>query len=109
MESDDRIVELLEQQLAWTRVIALPTVRSAILASLNTEQERSAFEASDGLRTTRDVARIAGVKSPNTISTWWKKWRSLGIAAEAPGRRASHLVSLVDLGIPLRPDDDASR
>lgn len=105
MESEDRIVE----QLAWTRAIALPTVRSAILASLNTEKERAAFEASDGRRSTRDVASIAGVKSHNTIAVWWKKWRSLGVAAEAPGGRAGHLVCLADLGIPLNPDDDTTQ
>lgn len=109
MEAEDRIVQLLEQQLAWTRAAALPAVRSVILASLKSEKERAAFEASDGRRSTREVARIAGVRSHNTVAVWWRKWRALGVAAEAPGGKASHLVSLGDLGIPIKPDADQAQ
>jgi len=106
MESNERIVELLEQQLAWTRCMAIPQVRVAILGALKTEQERKAFEASDGTKTTREVAAAAGIASPSTILNYWRRWRALGIASEAPGRKACRLISLADLSIPLKPLDE---
>lgn len=107
MNSDERVIELLEQQLAWTRVMAIPQAKAAIVAALRTEAERRAYEASDGTKTTREIAAVQGVgTSHTTIANWWKKWRALGIASEVEGRKACHLISLADLGIPLKPHED---
>src|SRR5437867_3685800 len=47
--------------------------------SLDTEQKRAAYHASDGSKGTREVASKAGYGSKSTIEALWKKWRRLGL------------------------------
>lgn len=96
------VLEILREQAAWLRALAMPSLRATVQKAFESEGERRAFEASDGTRTGREIADLVGA-SPASVSRWWKKWRSLGIATEVAPRRTSHLVSLSDLGLALRP------
>lgn len=96
------IVDILREQAAWLRALAMPSLRATVQNAFEGDGERRAFEASDGTRTGRDIADLVGA-SPASVSRWWKKWRSLGIAIEVAPRRTSHLISLSDLGLAPRP------
>jgi hypothetical protein len=67
-----------------------------------TDKHKLIYEGSDGARSSRDVAKIAGV-SPNTVSVVWREWLAAGICAEAPGQagRARQLVPRIRLCIPM--------
>ena len=71
---------------------------------LITDQQRLAYELSDGDRSSTEVAKLSGVSQP-TISGWWRHWRELGFVDPSPRYqgRVHRLCSLRMLGIPL-PD-----
>jgi hypothetical protein len=102
----DESAAVLEEILAWTRAMAIPGVRATLEAALPTASERRVYELSDGERTTREIATQVGV-GHNTVARWWRKWRALGVCVEAGQGRARRLVGLDDLGIPLKPPDQA--
>jgi transcription initiation factor TFIIIB Brf1 subunit/transcription initiation factor TFIIB len=100
-EKADRIIELLEEILKWTRLEGLQKAKVALTELLKTESERLAYEYSDG-RTSREVAVVVGV-SHATIANYWKKWARYGIVTERSSRgggtRYKRLFSLSDFGI----------
>ena len=95
------LAELLSvgrEQVRWLRALALPQVRITVRETLKSETERIGYDLTDGAHSGRDVASATGV-SPATVSAWWKKWRLLGIAEDAGGRRVAHIASLAELGL----------
>jgi hypothetical protein len=98
-----RLVELVEEQLRWQRAAALPEVRRTIEAALSTTQLRRAYEACDGQRSSKEIARSVGI-SKQAFSGWTRNWRDLGIAYEVEGRQIRHLTSLRSLGLPIEVD-----
>jgi hypothetical protein len=90
--------DAIREQTAWLRVLALPQVRANIDEILDTDQKRRAYEASDGIRSTREVASIAG-SSSMSVSRWWAHWRAGGIGVGVAGGRTRHIVSLQELGL----------
>lgn len=99
------LIAAVQEQTGWLRALALPEVRASIERTLTKNTMRAAFEASDGTRTVREVAAAAGA-SIGSISSWWSRWRALGIAVECSGGRVAHLVSLKELGLPLKVKED---
>lgn len=83
----------------------MPQVRQTVEQALTKTAMRTAYEASDGTRTIREVATVSGA-SIGAISGWWARWRALGIGVEQPGGRTAHLISLKDLGLPLDVKED---
>ena len=51
---------LLRELLKWTRFSGIEKVKSVLVATLMDDQQRSAYQASDGSRGPREVAVIAG-------------------------------------------------
>jgi hypothetical protein len=101
IESCDRIVELLEELIRWTKVTSIPKVKELLEDSVKTPEERIAYSFSDGKRTTREVAEIAQTNK-DSISRFWRKWIKSGIAepiAGSGGNRAKSIFSLEDFGI----------
>jgi hypothetical protein len=100
---DITLLEVAEEQLRWTRAAAMPQVRLAVEAALGNVDRRRAYELLDGIRTSTEVAKGAGVPK-TTLSRWTRDWRNLGIANEVSttkGARIRHLVSLAALDIPI--------
>lgn len=97
MEGPD-LEAAIREQTAWLRVLATPQVRVSIKEVLDSKQKRIAYEASDGDRSTREVASIAATSSMS-ISRWWGQWRAAGIGVGVGGGRTRHLVSLKELGL----------
>lgn len=92
------LLRIEREQLRWLRAMALPQVRITVRDALKSDTERLGYDLSDGVRTGRDVASATGV-SPATVSAWWKKWRLMGIAEDADGRRVVHIATLAELGL----------
>jgi hypothetical protein len=102
MNGDDRMVELMEELVAWTKFAhqeALITVWRKVIVD---EKHLVAYELTDGTRTQRDVAEASGLSQP-TISALWQKWRRTGLARELPGGKVRHLARPSDFGIVATP------
>jgi hypothetical protein len=102
MSDQERVIELLEELLKWTRIASIPKVKNTLIDMLPTTEERVAYQQSDGKSSTA-VSKLANV-SYVTISRWWKRWTKAGMADTTSvrgGKRAVRSFSLEDLGIEL--------
>ena len=100
-----RIEKQLQQLLKWTRFAGMQQLRNILSQSLTDDKSMLAYEFSDGSRTTREIARIAGVKSNATIANFWKQWNKLGIvepSLEHKGR-FQRICSLEEVGLTVPP------
>jgi len=101
-DKQDRMIEILQEMLKWTRVTSIPHVKKLLLDTLPSDKEKIAYHFSDG-RDSRDVAKIAGVHF-TTIARWWKIWTRVGIAESLStrgGERSKSIFPLEDFGIEL--------
>lgn len=101
MNQNDKIVQLLEELVKWTKVTSIPRVKELLLDMLKSPEEKVAYETSDGKKTGKQVAKQANA-SVGSISGWWKKWIKAGIAepiSVSGGKRAKPVFSLDDFGI----------
>ena len=72
-------VEVLREILKWVRFTGMKEVKATLVSTLDNEQKKTAYQASDGTRGTREVATKAGYGSKSTVEVLWKKWRTLGL------------------------------
>jgi hypothetical protein len=102
MVTDDAILNELREQTKWLRLLGLGSVRPLITQVLTSDRDRLVYENTNGLRTAREVAKLAGVSHP-TVLKLWQDWLALGICIESRTQsgRAEHLVPLSKLGIPV--------
>ena len=99
-EKLDRMIQLLEEILKWTKLEGVQRAKTALTELLRTDAEKLVYEYSDG-RTSRDIAKIVGV-SHATVTNYWKKWARYGIVKEVGARggtRHQGIFSLSDFGI----------
>jgi len=100
-DKQDRMIELLEELVKWTKVTSIPHVKKLLLEILPSPEEKIAYQLSDG-KTSRDVAKQVNTGNA-TIARWWNKWMKAGIAepisVKGGGKRARRLFSLDDFGI----------
>lgn len=99
VEWQDKMIQLLEEILIWTRLQGVQNAKAVLDVALNNDQLRLAYQLSDG-RSSTEVANACGV-SDMTITNWWKRWFTLGIAQPSRKykRRFERAFSLEDLGI----------
>jgi DNA-binding transcriptional ArsR family regulator len=102
--STDLLLAELREQTKWLRFLALRELRTTLEAELVSGSERRAYEATDGERTSREVASAAGV-SQATVSRWWSRWQNRGIVETDPRGRSRRLASLTAIGLDLEPTD----
>ncbi len=98
--SQQRVVEILEELLKWTRFSSLPGVRKTLLDILPTDEHKIAYQYSDG-KGSEEVAKFTGVGSAS-IQRWWKVWIKARIAdpmSVQRGERAKRIFSLEEVGI----------
>jgi hypothetical protein len=96
----DPVLAELREQTKWLRLLGLQALRPLLGQVLRTEKQRAVFEFSDGERSAREVARLAGV-GVGSVSRMWSQWIADGLCAESPTApgRAQHLASLSQLGL----------
>jgi hypothetical protein len=97
-----RIEGLLEQAIAWLRVLAAPAVKSWVEPILTTTDERKVYQASVGVPREK-VAEVSGV-SKQTVSNYWSRWKTANpaiISETTIKGRYQRLYDLDELMIPL--------
>lgn len=77
----------------------MPLAQQAAAAALNEATERAAYTATDGSRSTREVASEVGA-SKSAVARWWQEWRRLGLVIDAGGGRVRSLFLVEDLNLP---------
>ena len=91
---------MLKELVKWTKVTTIPKVKTLLLETLSSPEEKVAYECSDGRAATK-IAEGVGV-ARTTILNWWNKWVKLGIAESISARggsRAKRVFSLEDFDI----------
>lgn len=84
-EKLDRIIELLEEILKWTRFEGNQKVKEILLDELDTDAKKIVYELSDG-RSSPEIEKMADVIS-KTIRDWWKKWANRGLTISRQNKR----------------------
>lgn len=99
------IGQKLDQLLKWTRFAGMQQLRTILTQNLTTDTEMLIYELSDGERTTREIARLAGVGSNATITNYWRKWSKVGIVEPSEKRRGRYqrICSLEEVGLTVPP------
>lgn len=96
----DESQKILRDIARWLRFQNIGKLKEVLLAELDTDEKKLAFESSDGERGIKEVAEIS--RTPQgTVYSWWKKWFNLGILepSETRGGRLRKICSLEDVGI----------
>ncbi|GAH62867.1 unnamed protein product [marine sediment metagenome] len=98
-EKLDKIIELLEEILKWTRFEGNQRVKEVLLDELDTDVKKIAYELSDR-RSSSKIARVIDV-TDQTIRNWWKKWAKRGLTEVHPDykMRFRKVFPLRDFGI----------
>lgn len=98
-DKQDRMIELLEEILKWTKFEGRKRVTEVFKSELDDETKKLVYELSDG-RSSPEIARIVKVDS-STVRDWWRKWADTSIMEICQGykRRYCKTLSLGELGI----------
>lgn len=99
------IASKLDQLLKWARFAGMQQLRDILAKNLADDTSMLIYECSDGERSSREVARLAGVKSNVTVTNYWKKWSKLGIIDPSPKYRGrfQRICSLEEIGLTVPP------
>jgi hypothetical protein len=116
--SADRIEDLLEQILAWTRVGNYAAAKQILLDNFGDAkpEERLSYQLLDGTRSQKDVLEIClrSLAEPKIsrsgLSAWVTKWEKLGLVQKA-GSNVKRLFSLPDfqLAVPAAKSDEGDQ
>lgn len=100
MSIEGDLLDELREQTKWLRLLGFQALRPLLQTSLRDDRQKSVYEYSDGKRSSREVAALAGV-SPALVGKLWPEWIASGLCTESPARpgRAQHLAPLWRLGI----------
>ncbi len=99
----DEILEKLNEIAIWTKLQGREILKPNLVKILKTDSEKAAYELSNGVRTTREIAKEINLNSKSTIIGYWQKWERLGLVevSEKYKGRMQHLASLEEVGIEL--------
>lgn len=102
----------LDQLLKWTRFAGMQQLRDILAGNLSDDVSMLIYEYSNGERSTREIARLVGVKSNQTVVNYWKKWRSLGILEPSSKHKGRFqricTLEAVGLTVPPAPKTDTT-
>jgi hypothetical protein len=91
--------------LKWLKFASVQQLRNILSQTLENDTAAAVYELSDGKRGTREIAKLAGLKSNSTVANYWKRWSKLGIVEESSqyqGRYA-RICSLEEVGLTVPP------
>ena len=99
-EKLDQILDRLNEISKWTKLQGLEKFSQIAPTVLKSDEEKIAFELSNGIRSANEIATQTGI-GKSTITAYWRKWVKSGIAEESKKftGRMKHLVSLEEAGI----------
>lgn len=98
MSSQDRLVELLEELLLWTRVGSYSAVKDILHGALDDDKKKQIYALADGTRTAEQVRQQASV-SPNKVLECFKNWERVGILTTLPNGNRKHMFDPTVFGI----------
>lgn len=99
-DKTDRIIELLEEILRWTRFQGWRNVKDVLTDVLTDDLSKLIYHYSDG-RSSRQIAQKVSV-SHVTVVRYWRKWAKVGIVEPikvGSGIRYRKMFNLEDFGI----------
>jgi len=99
-DKTDRIIELLEEILRWTRFQGWRNVKDVLADVLTDDLSKLIYHYSDG-RSSRQIAQKVSV-SHVTVLRYWRKWAKVGIVEPikvSGGTRYRKVFELEDFGI----------
>ncbi len=101
LDKQDKVIELLEEILRWTRLQGIQNAKSVLLDALKSDKEKLAYQFSDG-RSSGEVMKVCGVTAM-TVTNYWRRWFTLGIVHPSPKYkgRFERAFSLEDMGIEI--------
>lgn len=96
----DESQKMLLDIARWLRFQNIGKLKEVLLAELDTDEKKLAFENTDGERGIEEVSRGSGAPQDTTYG-WWKKWFNLGILETSETRkgRLRKICSLEEVGI----------
>jgi hypothetical protein len=102
IEKIDSIENTLLEILKWTRFANIAKLKEILEKELETDQKKLAYESTDGINGTKEVALVSAAPQ-DTVYGWWQKWSRLGLVIESETRkgRMTKIVSLDDVGIKI--------
>ena len=105
LETLKSIESKLDRLLKWTKFAGIQQLRSILSQSLDNDTATLIYELSDGRRGTREIAKLAHVKSNATVAAYWKKWSRIGIVEPSPTfqGRYQRICSLEEVGLAAPP------
>lgn len=97
------IASTLNELLKWTKFAGMQQLRNILVQQLKADTEMLVYELSDGSRGTRDIAKLAGIRSNKTIAVYWKKWSKIGIVEPSKKfqGRYQRICSLEEVGLTI--------
>ena len=109
MSEEARILRKIESKLdrilKWTRFAGMQQLRDILADNLKDDASMLIYEYSDGKRSTREIAKLVGLKSNQTVVNYWKRWMPLGIVEPSPQHkgRFQRICSLEEVGLTVPP------
>lgn len=99
-EKLDEGQHILRDVARWLRFQNIGKLKEVLLAELDTDEKKLAFESTNGERGIKEVAKISRTPQ-DTVYGWWKKWFNLGILESSETRRGRlrKICALEDVGI----------
>lgn len=100
LEKLDENQKILTDIARWVRFQNIGKLKDVLIAELDTDGKKLAFDNTDGVRGLDEVAKASDTPR-DTVYGWWKKWANLGILEPSETRkgRLKKLCSLEDVGI----------
>ena len=98
---EDMVCEILGI-MRFLKLAFTPQIASFIEGIFKSDDEKIAFEHSDG-RTTSELEKVSGIKK-DKMTSLWKKWFSLGLGTMVSAKGGTRFVkslSLKELGIEI--------
>lgn len=94
-------MNLLREMNSWLRLLGMKQLVETIKAILNDPKKISAYQHSNGERTTREIESLTGLNK-NSVSDLWEKCVSGGLGeykTTSGGRRFKRIFDLEALGL----------
>jgi|SRR5271157_3268024 len=94
--------KLLREIVRWSRFQNMGRLKDILVAELDSDEKKLAFENTDGMKGIKEIALASGAPQ-DTVYSWWKKWSRLGILEPSESRegRLAKICSLEDMGIKI--------
>ncbi|MCW4004986.1 MAG: hypothetical protein NWF04_00095 [Candidatus Bathyarchaeota archaeon] len=102
LETLKKIEFKINELLKWTRFAGMQQLKNILAQEIGDDEVAAcAYEFSNGTRGTREVAKLAGIRSHNTVALYWRKWSKMGIVepSTAYQGRCQRICSLEEVGL----------